>query len=748
MTLGNSSFAVGIEFEHVLAAISKQIYETPLAFLRENVQNAVDAIRIQALRDGLDPGDNSYRIDVNIEGTRCIIRDNGIGMTAEDLRRLFWTIGASGKRNDEAKRAGCIGVFGIGGFANLGVCSRLEVISQVSGQPSGTATSLSEADIKKASGTIPHVQAASSDAAAPRGTIVVGHLREEPRLQELKDYLTDFVRFARERVFFNGELLSGASTNEARTTINGAPTQWEHGNVRLSGWIYPMARQILGATLTGLVVSGNDIPLRALLQFENGPLDAFKRGFKLCATKIVTQIGVSGRIDCDHLMPTAGRDSLDANSMVLLQQISACMEGAAILEVLKSPELIAQHTRVFGYIVRHGLIEQLDNVVVRMADATETSLARIRQRSLGGSQVFYGTKQQPTLGQIMQARGHVVVLLDADRNKQTAERQYLERFCGAKPMDGVVTCADHYSELNRFEQTVLSEIEFTVSSAYEVRSCRLVAGKLTEDLPVYILDDGPQGALTIYVDVRHPEITKLQTLGITPFFYSMLSAFCNEYLGPTLRKYSPKYFGSGAVNLDLLAKRRSELWILLKDDVQVISRPKQRDVVRSGDVQVVHVGQGVAQPSVAEETPHRVPKILRIVEEDNATGIGGAYIRIPSPATKAYGDLIKESPYRGAVWAGNKILFVASDGISSSFQFEIRLDQLVGGQASGRQGAEGAAELRQPVQELYGEMFFPMADELEPCLIPEGNAEIRIEVMCDWIDIQTSKAWQARMPSS
>ena len=46
MTEENTSFKAGIDFESVLRIISKQIYETPLAFIRENVQNAVDAIRI------------------------------------------------------------------------------------------------------------------------------------------------------------------------------------------------------------------------------------------------------------------------------------------------------------------------------------------------------------------------------------------------------------------------------------------------------------------------------------------------------------------------------------------------------------------------------------------------------------------------------------------------------------------------------------------------------------------------------
>ena len=43
MSVERSSFQVGIEFESVLKAISKQIYDTPHAFIRENVQNAIDA---------------------------------------------------------------------------------------------------------------------------------------------------------------------------------------------------------------------------------------------------------------------------------------------------------------------------------------------------------------------------------------------------------------------------------------------------------------------------------------------------------------------------------------------------------------------------------------------------------------------------------------------------------------------------------------------------------------------------------
>ena len=150
MTEEHSSFKAGIDFESVLRIISKQIYETPLAFIRENVQNSVDALRIQAYRENTEPGDRRYRIDITVEDKKIIVQDNGIGMSVSDLQNFFWTIGASGKRTREALAAGCVGTFGIGGFANFGVCDTLEVISQTDRAQHGTLTRLSEADIRAA----------------------------------------------------------------------------------------------------------------------------------------------------------------------------------------------------------------------------------------------------------------------------------------------------------------------------------------------------------------------------------------------------------------------------------------------------------------------------------------------------------------------------------------------------------------------------------------------------------------------
>ncbi len=741
------SFKVGIDFESVLRAISKQIYETPLAFIRENVQNAVDAVRIQAARDQTDPADAAYRIEITADEKKIVVQDNGTGMSPGDLENFFWTIGASGKRTPEAIAAGCVGMFGIGGFANFGVCHALEVISQTEDAEHGTLTWLSHDDIEGARGAIPSVHVDNSDDAGPRGTMVVGHLREPANLEELRRYLQDFVKYVPTAVYFNGQKLSqntfSALEDRENLTQIGDGQEWQAGDLTVTGRLYEDRGHTIVAAIDGLSIGGEPVNLVGHLRFEGGAIDVFKRGFKLCATSVGTTIGVTGRLDCDRFIPTAGRDSLDAPTTSLLSRIALALEKIAVEAVLETPERIGQYTRIFRYVVQRGMVDKIENVRVRLADGAENSLGDIRRRaSQGKVGVFFGVAQKQALNQIMQARGHLVVLLSADRHRQQAERQYLEKFCSAKPFDGIIDCAEHYKDLSRFEKVFLSELELNISKSYEVKNFRLVPGKLTEDIPVFVKEYSGTQPPDIFVDVKHQEIAKLEALGYSQVLYSLIATFCREYLGPSLKKWSPRFFGDGALNLELLAKRRSELWVLLKDDIGVVRKGGRRHVVTRSDVQVVNVGSGHTQPETQPGKAH--PRILQIVDDQGATELGGYYIRMPDSAFVAYGDLLPECESRGVVWAGNKILYVASDTVSAAFQYEIRLDEVVAADVNGEIRAEGALPLDRPLQQMYAGLYFPIPAALEPFLVPRGTAEIRLELHCDWIDMRTAKHWTSK----
>lgn len=361
--------------------------------------------------------------------------------------------------------------------------------------------------------------------------------------------------------------------------------------------------------------------------------------------------------------------------------------------------------------------------------------------------MFFGLAQKQALNQIMQARGHIVVLLSADRFRRDAEQRYLERYCAAKPFDGIIDFVEHYKDLTRFEKVFLSELEFNVSKSYEVRGLHLIPGKLTEDIPVFVKEQGGGQSLEIFVDVRHPEISKLEGLGYTPVLYSLIATFCHEYLGPSLKKWSPRFFGDGALNLDLLSKRRSELWVLLKDDIGVVRKSGQRQVVTRSDVHVINVGGG--QGEAQQPAPGKArPRILQIVDDQGTTGLGGYYVRLPDSAFQAYGDLLPECESRGVVWAGNKIEYVVSDAVSAAFKYEIRLDEVVAAAVNGVVRPEGAIELERPLQEVFEGLYFPIPAPLEQFLVPRGDSEIRIELFCDWFDVRTAKHWTPKETST
>ena len=746
MTNNSDTFEVGIEFPSVLEAMSKHIYDTPYAFLRENLQNAVDASRMQARRQQIPPSDPSLRIDISVDDNTVRIRDRGIGMSPDDLRYLFWKIGASGKRNEEARAAGCVGMFGIGGFANFGVCNKLVVTSKSEFAP-GERTELSRFEIENAV-SLPQVAHQQSDEASPRGTIVEGVLQVPADSDGLRQFIQEIVRYCRELIYFDGELISGSS---ADPELNGDAADnsqtWYQNGIQVTGKLYEINQQTLGASLDGLLLGGNHSRISAVLRFEGSGIDARKQGFKLCSTTVPTMIGVSGFIDCDLLSPTAGRDSLNAKSTTTLAKIVSTMERAAVLAVLESSALIDQHTRIFRYIRSNRLVQQIGKVTVQSAAGGWFTLGEVLSRAMRGTQVYFGTAGNAALINILQARGHIVLNLPADNHKAAAIREFLSEV-NATDLKGQVECEEEYTELSRFEKAFLAELSETITGIYQVPNVHLLSGKLTEDIPIFVANaySGATAALRILVNVRHQDIQKLSRLGMTPLFRSMVSAFCREYLGTTLRSRSPKFFGSGAVNLDWLAQHRSEAWILLTDDIAVVNRAVRRQVVTTSDVRVITAtpGNEAVQPESGDHGAE--PKLVRIKGGgEEFTRLDGYYLRIPNSATQAYGDVIITSDDRGAIWMGNKIHLMASDGISTAFQFDITLDELMF-DSNTKALSQGAIEIGRSIQELFGGLYFPLPSELETHLVPVGDRKIRIQVDCDWVDFVGSRKWQVRDP--
>ena len=743
MSNGEDRFEVEIEFDSILKALSTEIYATPHAFIRENLQNAIDACRMQALRQETSSNDPSLRIDIAVTGNSVRVQDRGIGMSPDDLRNLFWRIGASGKRTQEAREAGCVGRFGIGAFANFGVCETLKVTSQAKNEP-GQRTELSRSDIEDVVGR-PRVAQHPSDEASPHGTIVEGILPAPAQLDELLQYAREIVRFCREPIFFNGDLISG---DESRVGPEGglpnSSQTWSHSGINVTGTIYENSGKTLAAALEGLSTGQGRRDISGALRFEGTGIDILRRGFKLCSTTVATGIGVSGFIDCDLISPTAGRDSLDAESTALVANMIAALEHAAVLAVLESSELIEQHTRIFRYVRSRGLVNRIGNVSVKTADGNSLTLVEIGEQARNGSKIYFATSYNPTLSHVLHSRGDIVVELPSDRHKAVAIQDYLSSI-GATHLAGHVECKEQYTDLSRFEKAFLGELSETIADGYQVRDVTLIPGCLTEDIPALVTNTASTVGkpVHVYIDTRHTEVQKLVRLGMTTLFGSMVSAFCREYLGPTLRSRSPKFFGSGAVNLDWLVEHQSEAWILLTGDIAVVSRSARPQVVTASDIQVISTSpdDGAQSPDAGNSGVE--PKLVKIDGGEDFGELNGYYLRVPNGASSAFGDLIVDCDDRGAIWMGNRISLVASDAISTAFHFDIQLDRLLVTMGTGLL-SHGAVELTRPIQQIFEGLYFPIPSDLEEYLVPVGDQEVHIKVQCDLVDFAGSRGWAAR----
>src|SRR5579883_3062584 len=104
-----------VDISRIIEVLATQIYQSPFTLLRENTQNSYDAVLLKRQLDStFDP-----KIEIEISQTLIKVSDNGIGMTAQDLKNHYWRAGSSSKNTAEARRAGVVGTFGIGAMANF-----------------------------------------------------------------------------------------------------------------------------------------------------------------------------------------------------------------------------------------------------------------------------------------------------------------------------------------------------------------------------------------------------------------------------------------------------------------------------------------------------------------------------------------------------------------------------------------------------------------------------------------------------
>ena len=132
---------INVQTENIFPIIKQFLYSDNEIFLRELVSNAVDATqKMKTLKNigELKTDINKLRVEVILdkEANTLTIRDNGIGMTADEVDKYINQIAFSGaeefvnKYKDADKKNSIIGHFGLGFYSAFMVAKEVEIISK------------------------------------------------------------------------------------------------------------------------------------------------------------------------------------------------------------------------------------------------------------------------------------------------------------------------------------------------------------------------------------------------------------------------------------------------------------------------------------------------------------------------------------------------------------------------------------------------------------------------------------------
>ena len=347
MTSIEKKIAFKIEFQRILELFAGQIYQSPLALLRENTQNAFDAIRMREAHEREVHGDDfEPEIRVTVDEQKIVVVDNGIGMTAEELETSFWYAGRSSKNTDAARAAGVVGTFGIGAMSNFGVAYELSVESESAVTDERTRSSVRKTEL---STDTEGILVASVEKTGKPGTTVTAHIDPSSgvTVQDARNYLKEVVEFVDIPVTLNGENLSGARyraalPSEMHAWIERLPNislaGLLSGDLELIGMASGELRVVLEnvQSASGVIRTGSIV----LLQ-DRGAIRTLRSGFGLATVGMGSIYNWGGVVDLPFLSPTAGREALDAPSNQMLQQIVSAVDN------LVSP-IAAEHAESFA----------------------------------------------------------------------------------------------------------------------------------------------------------------------------------------------------------------------------------------------------------------------------------------------------------------------------------------------------------------------------------------------------------------
>jgi molecular chaperone HtpG len=204
---------ISVHTENLFPIIKKFLYSDQEVFLRELVSNAVDATQKLKQLGAMGQYDGNTEklkvsVSINEEQKTITISDQGIGMTAEDIKKYINQVAFSGatefmeKYKDQTKEK-LIGFFGLGFYSAFMVAEKVEIITKSHQKDAEAAHWTCEGSTQFEITTTEKEEV---------GTDVVLHLAEdaEPFLKKerIQQLLEKYCKFLPVEIAFDGKVIN------------------------------------------------------------------------------------------------------------------------------------------------------------------------------------------------------------------------------------------------------------------------------------------------------------------------------------------------------------------------------------------------------------------------------------------------------------------------------------------------------------------------------------------------------------
>ena len=450
------------ETKELLNLMIHSIYTNKEIFLRELISNANDAIdklKFQSLTNNeLLKGDDKFKIEISVDkdnGT-LTIKDNGIGMTYDEVDENIGTIAKSGSKVfkeqlEAAKKADIdiIGQFGVGFYSAFIVADKVTLETRSPYSENGVRW------VSSGDGNYEIEEISKEN----RGTEITLHLKDGEEYSEfleewkIKELVKKYSNYIRYEIYFKDEVINSTKPIWKRDKKELKDEDYnEFYKATFHDWNDPLFH-------INLKVQGN-IEYNALLFIPKKlPFDYytknFKRGLQLytknvfimekCEDLIPEYFNfISGLVDCDSLSLNISREILQQNSE--LQAISKNLEKKIISElekVLKNDrEKYIEFWKEFGRCIKGGVQdmfgmnkEKLQDLLIFISsyDDKYTTLKEYVDRMGETKEILYvpaesidAVKALPKMEKLKEQGREVLILTDKiDEFTLMAMRDYL-----------------------------------------------------------------------------------------------------------------------------------------------------------------------------------------------------------------------------------------------------------------------------------------------------------------------------------